>query len=112
NFVQRRSPVAGGCPILNYAVDSDDGNPVLRERVSKALRSWRTQWQSIVREAIQRGEIRSDADPKSVATLIISTLEGALMISRLERSDDALRRAQQHLSRYLKEDLAPGKEGT
>src|SRR6478672_10618082 len=40
NFVELRSPVAGGCPVLNTAVDADDGNPVLRARVARALRSW------------------------------------------------------------------------
>jgi len=38
NFVEHRSPVAGGCPILNTAIDAADGNPVLRARVAKALR--------------------------------------------------------------------------
>src|ERR1700728_892133 len=38
NFIERRSPVPGGCPVLNTAVDADDGNPILRSRVGKALR--------------------------------------------------------------------------
>src|SRR5579872_625107 len=29
SFIDQRSPVAGGCPILNTAIDADDGNPVL-----------------------------------------------------------------------------------
>jgi TetR/AcrR family transcriptional regulator, transcriptional repressor for nem operon len=40
NFIDHRSPVAGGCPVLNTAIDADDGNTVLRARVAKALRSW------------------------------------------------------------------------
>jgi len=40
NFVDHRSPIAGGCPILNTAIDADDGNPVLRAHVAIALRSW------------------------------------------------------------------------
>src|SRR5580700_1573646 len=28
NFVECRPPVAGGCPILNTAVEADDGNPI------------------------------------------------------------------------------------
>src|SRR5215470_19589523 len=40
NFVERRSTIPGGCPLLNTAVESDDGNPVLRERARQALRSW------------------------------------------------------------------------
>ena len=35
-----------------------------------------------------------------------STLEGALMISRLDRNDDALLRIREHLNRYLDEDVA------
>jgi TetR/AcrR family transcriptional regulator, transcriptional repressor for nem operon len=101
NFIDYKSPVTGGCPILNTAVDADDGNPLLRERVRKALRSWSHHLQNIVKQAAAQGEIRPEADPKTVATLIIATLEGALMMSRLERSDDPLRRVQEHLNGYL-----------
>jgi TetR/AcrR family transcriptional repressor of nem operon len=106
NFVDVRSPVPGGCPILNTAIDTDDGNTVLRTRVTKALRGWMTRLQLIVKRGLEAGIIRSGADPKTVATLIISSLEGALMISRLERNDDALRRVQQHLNRYLETEVA------
>jgi hypothetical protein len=41
-----------------------------------------------------------------VATLIVASLEGALMMSRIQRSDDALRRVQAHLNRYLDEEVA------
>src|SRR3979411_66328 len=51
NFVEHRSPVAGGCPILNTAIDADDGNTVLRARVAKALRSWLSRLQTIVQQA-------------------------------------------------------------
>src|ERR1700760_3801203 len=86
NFVEHRSPVAGGCPILNTAVDADDGNPVLRAKVGKALQSWVTKLQIIVRRAIEHGEARPDVEPKTVATLIIASLEGALMMSRVQKS--------------------------
>src|SRR6202163_4621168 len=83
NFVEHRSPIPGGCPILNTAVDADDGNTVLRARVAKALRSWLTRLQAIVKQAKERGETRAGVDPKAVATLIVASLEGALMMSRL-----------------------------
>ena len=100
-FIERRSPVPGGCPVLNTAIAATDGNPVLRARVGKALRTWRASLQKLAEDAAARGEIRPGVDPKTVATVIIATLEGALMISRLERSDDALRRAREFLNRYL-----------
>jgi len=101
NFIDHKPSVAGGCPILNTAIDADDGNPMLRERVRKALRSWSNRLQDVVKQAAEQGEIRRDVDPKTVATLIISGLEGALMMSRLERSEDPLRRVQAHLNHYL-----------
>lgn len=52
NFVERRSTVPGGCPLLNAAVDSDDGNPVIRERARRALRDWRTRLQSNIKLGI------------------------------------------------------------
>lgn len=106
NFIDHRSPVAGGCPILNTAVDADDGNPVLRARVVKALRSWLARLRLILKQAAERGELRPGVDPKTIATLIVASLEGALMMSRLERNDDALRRVQGHLNRYLESEVA------
>src|SRR6266700_1480693 len=106
NFVEHRSPVAGGCPILNTAIDADDGNPVLRARVSKALRSWVSRLQVIVEEAQEHGETRRGVDAKAVATLIVASLEGALMMSRVQRNDEALRRVQSHLNGYLDGEVA------
>jgi TetR/AcrR family transcriptional regulator, transcriptional repressor for nem operon len=106
NFVERRSPVSGGCPVLNTAVDADDGNQVLRARVAKALRSWTGWLEALAKEAQQQGIARPDADPKSVATLIVANLEGALMMSRIQRSDDALRQVQSHLNQYLDREVA------
>src|SRR5215469_10377424 len=54
NFVDRpRPPVPGGCPLLNTAVDADDGNPVLRDRALKGLRDWRDRLRSIISMANQ-----------------------------------------------------------
>ena len=106
NFIDHRSPVAGGCPILNTAIDADDGNPVLRAHVAKALRTWMTRLQNIVEQAQERGETQHRVDPKAVATLIIASLEGALMMSRIHRNDEALRNIRSHLNRYLDEEVA------
>jgi len=105
NFVERRPSVPGGCPLLNTAIDADDGNPVLRERARKALREWRDLLGSIISAGIERREIKRAVDARKLATLIISSLEGALMVSRLERDREALLAAQSHLERYLETEV-------
>jgi TetR/AcrR family transcriptional repressor of nem operon len=106
NFIERRSPVPGGCPVLNTAVDADDGNPILRSRVGKALGSWTGRLQAYVEEAQQQRDAKPDVDPKDVATLIVASLEGALMMSRIQRNEEALRRVQSHLNDYLDKEVA------
>jgi TetR/AcrR family transcriptional repressor of nem operon len=62
--------------------------------------------QTSVDQAQARGETQPGVDPKAVATLIVASLEGALMMSRIQRSDEALQRVQAHLNRYLDEEVA------
>src|SRR5467141_4556568 len=105
NFVERRGMIPGGCPLLNTAIDTDDGNSVLRERARKALRGWRSYLISMIRGGIKAREIRPKIDTKMLATLIISSLEGATMLYRLERTEEALRAIQAHLDNYLETEV-------
>lgn len=102
NFQDRRSGlVPGGCPLLNTAIDSDDGNPQLREKARRALDSWLDRIEAVVEEGQGRGEIRREIDPSKLAALIVSTLEGSLMVSRLQRKEGACALACDHLEEYL-----------
>jgi TetR/AcrR family transcriptional repressor of nem operon len=105
NFVSRRSSVPGGCPLLNTAIDADDGNPILRESALKALGVWRAHLVSIITTGKKSKEIRLGVDPATLATLIITSLEGALVVSRLERDPRALQAAQEHLERYMESEV-------
>ncbi len=105
NFVERRPSIPGGCPLLNMAIDADDGNPVLRDRARKALHQWQDRLSKIVSDGISRKEIGHHVNPKKLALLIIGGLEGALMISRLERNRDALADAQSHLEDFLESEV-------
>jgi TetR/AcrR family transcriptional repressor of nem operon len=102
NFRDRRAGlVQGGCPLLNAAIDSDDGNPALRTKARRAFASWLGRLQSIIEEGQERGEIRSGVNPTDLATLIVTTLEGSLMLERLQRTPEPLNIACRHLEEYL-----------
>lgn len=102
NFRDRREGlVPGGCPLLNTAIDSDDGNPELRARARKALQSWLSHLESIAAEGRRRGEVGRGVDPAKLASLIVGILEGSLMIGLLQRSNDAVDLACSHLEDYL-----------
>ena len=91
----------GGCPLLNTAIDSDDGNSQLRVKARQALSSWLERLQEIANEGKRRGEVRHETDAARLAMLIVSTLEGSFMVRRLQNEDDALDFACRHLEEYL-----------
>ena len=102
NFRDRRAGlVPGGCPLLNTAIDSDDGNLRLRDKARRGLSSWLDRLRFVIEEGLQRGEIRGEVDSSELATLMVSTLEGSLMVSRLQRKDDSRDLACRHLEEYL-----------
>src|SRR5437667_83632 len=102
---RRAGLVPGGCPLLNTAIDSDDGNPRLREKARRALGSWLERLRSIIEEGRRRREISGDVDSSELAMLIVSTLEGSLMVSRLQRKDNPRHLACRHLEEYLETNV-------
>jgi TetR/AcrR family transcriptional repressor of nem operon len=104
NYVETPS-FSGGCPLLNTAVDADDGNLALRDRARKAVRGWEEALANIVIEGQRQGEIRSEVQPQSVATFLISTLEGATAVSRIDKRSGALASAQENLDRFLEAEV-------
>lgn len=98
-------PIKGGCPLLNTAVESDDTHPALRELAQQAMNSWRHLICLIINKGIDKGEIRPDVDADQVATIMIATLEGAMMMSKLYGDAIHMERAVNHLNEYIKTHL-------
>jgi TetR/AcrR family transcriptional regulator, transcriptional repressor for nem operon len=111
SFARRRSPIAGGCPIWNTAVDCDDGNPALRERAQAAFQSWLDRLAKIVREGMATGEIAEHIDPDELATLLVCSLEGALTGARLLGNDGPLFAMETHLHAVLDEACRRSSKG-
>ena len=100
-FVETPSTMPGGCPLMNAAIDCDDGNPMLRQGALEAIQAWRGRLVRVVEEGIERGEIRGEVEPRRIANTIIATLEGALMVSRLEGNKVAQEDARDSLETVL-----------
>ena len=94
-------PVVGGCPILNTAIEADDANEVLRDRARSAMDDWRATIHRVVNKGIERQEIRPGTDADEVATIFITTLEGAVMLSNLYKDPVYMKRAAEHIGHYI-----------
>ncbi len=94
-------PVAGGCPVLNTAVESTDSHPALKERAREASRGWLRLVGSIVKEGVESGELHPATDPRSVASVVVAGLEGAVMLTRLHDEPEHMQRIIEHSKGYL-----------
>ena len=77
------SLIPGGCPLLNTAIEADDSNPALKAKAQKALEDWHALFVKILTIGIRKGEIVTEADVDAIATMIIATIEGSMMMSNL-----------------------------
>ena len=98
-------PVPGGCPVMNTAIDSDSVHPALRERARGAMDGLRALLRRTTRQGIERGEVRPGVDADSLATLLISALEGAVMLSMLYGDPSHAERVAAHLRGYLEKSV-------
>ncbi|HEX5690203.1 MAG TPA: TetR/AcrR family transcriptional regulator C-terminal ligand-binding domain-containing protein, partial [Roseiflexaceae bacterium] len=66
---------------------------------------WQNLVQRIITRGVERGELRADIDTDEVATMLIATLEGAIMMSQLYGSSTHIRRAVAYLTSYINSSL-------
>ena len=98
-------PVAGGCPILNTAIEADDTHPLLRDHARRAMDKWREYIIRTVTKGIERAQIRPDIVPYELATFLIATLEGAIMLSKLYDDPCHMTRAVEYFQSYLETNV-------
>lgn len=92
----------GGCAILNTAVDTDDGNDLLRQEVIEKINGWVHKIASIIKMGIERNEIKLiDATEYTFRT--IALIEGSILLSKTLDKPDILLNNIDFLKKELKQ---------
>jgi len=97
----RKPAIAGGCPIMNTAIEADDTHPELRDRARDSMTQWHRLIGRIVKDGVAACELAPGTDPYALAALLTSSLEGALMLSRLYDDPAYTDRVVAHLSAHV-----------
>jgi TetR/AcrR family transcriptional repressor of nem operon len=97
---------AGGCPVMNALVETDDAPPVaLRLRAQASLAKWQRNLQQLIERGQQTGEIRVGVDASRYAMLFIALIEGGILIARSTCEPTALFASLDHVEHLIKTDL-------
>lgn len=95
------SYIDGGCPILNFGVEADDNNPVLKQRLKTMIEAGQKDFVEIINKGVADGEISPEINAADYALKMFTLLEGGMLVSRVTGSS----RYMNSLVRMLKTEL-------
>ena len=83
----------GGCPLGSLAGELSKALPECREDLADGF----DQWEGSIRDGLQamykRGDLRRSPDPDRLATALLATLQGGLVLAGVHRDVDPLEAA-------------------
>ena len=95
----------GGCPIFNTAVEGDDTHPELFARALRAMQEWQEMLKITLVKGIERGEMQA-LNPDEVSSIIISSLEGSIVMAKLYADKKHIKQMAKHLRNYILTNVA------
>ena len=97
--------IIGGCPLLNVAVEVDDTNLELKQKAQQALSVFRDSVERIIINGKTHKQVGALVNEKLVATVLISSLEGGVMMSKLQDSNSDIEIVVNHLKNWIVSDI-------
>ena len=100
---QRQLECRGGCPIGTLGSELAETNPVARQDVAAALLRWEAGVRAGLRNMATEGRLTPSTDPDRLATTILSTLQGALLLTQMQRDTTPLEVALDTMIEHIEE---------
>ena len=80
-----------GCPIGSLAAEVAERNEDARRQTAAAFDAWEQLFADALARMRDRGELRADASPASLATALLASLEGGMVLSQARKDPASLR---------------------
>ncbi|HTN39447.1 MAG TPA: TetR/AcrR family transcriptional regulator [Arachidicoccus sp.] len=95
---------AGGCPIMNAAIEADDHLHFLQKQVRHSFERWASQIASIIDAGKKQGSFQR-VDSRYYAYLFIGQIEGGILLSKTFNDPHFLNQAIEHLRAVIAREL-------
>jgi len=97
------SPIPGGCPMINNAVEADDAQLFLKKTVSGEIKRTVDFIASLISEGKKCGEFKPDINAGELAQTFFCAIEGAIVMSRVSSSNAPMRAVLKHCNLILEQ---------
>ncbi len=98
---RRQIQCQGGCPLGSLAGELFEAPPDCREDLIDGFDRWEGAIRDGLRAMHKRGDLRRSADPDRLATALLATLEGGLILSQVHRDVGPLEAALDTILDYI-----------
>lgn len=96
----------GGCPIMNTAVENDDGHPLLKQRAQHAMNELMAGLGVIIKDGIRRKQFRREIEAEAASSVIIALIEGGVMLSKLYNDTKYIQYCTNQVKTYIHGEMA------
>ena len=80
-----------GCPIGSLAAEVAERNEDARRQAAAAFDAWEKLFADALERMRERGELRADASPAVLATALLASIEGGMVLSQARKDPASLR---------------------
>lgn len=104
NFIER-SPIEGGCPVLNYSTHMGDLIPELKTAVTQVVKRMLDSIFNIAEKGKKYKQVRSEVNSRQFAEVFYSRIEGAILLAKASGDEDSLNRLLDDLKQYMEDQI-------
>jgi TetR/AcrR family transcriptional regulator, transcriptional repressor for nem operon len=97
------SPIPGGCPLMNNAIEADDQHAFMKKAVAAEIKRSIDLIAGLLANGKKEGEFKSSINEREIAHLFFCSVEGAIIVSRVTSSDAAMKSAVSFNRNLLKQ---------
>ncbi len=95
----------GGCPLQNASVEADDNLSFLKVHVQNSIKRWIKSISSIIEEGKENGEFKKNINTQEYAYMIITLLEGGIMLGKIMNTQTHLILALDRIIYIIKTEI-------
>lgn len=98
-------PVEGGCPLLNFGMEADDTNKIIREKVNLYIEVAIKIIKDIIRTGIKNGEFKATWNYDEFAIVMFALVEGGVFIGRVAGNNSRMKIIAKQLKNMIREQV-------
>lgn len=99
------TPILGGCPLMNFGMEADDTNSVIRKKIKITIETGQKIVEEIIKQGIKNGEFNKSFNAREFSIKMFTLIEGGIVLGRILDSNSQMGSIVKMLKKEIEEQL-------